>query len=129
MSLQCTVCPLFQSCLIHDLCYVPPNMTKAECDQAMRTNIDQIYCSNVHPLERDLCRARAEMAMAVLGMTDQFFEDSRQEREGCEREQERLPSLKGVAPGVYKKACRAGYVWVEWKKKCVREYSSHRSRE
>ena len=26
----------------------------------------------------------------------------------------------GVAPSAYKKMCQAGYIWVEWKKKCMR---------
>ena len=27
---------------------------------------------------------------------------------------------EGVVPGAYKQACRQGYLWVSWKKKCLR---------
>ena len=27
----------------------------------------------------------------------------------------------GVAPGTYKQLCRPGYLWVDWKRKCLRK--------
>ena len=37
-----------QACVIHDLCYVTPGVTKAECDKVMKDNINKIYCDNVN---------------------------------------------------------------------------------
>ena len=37
-----------QSCVIHDLCYVTPGVTKEDCDEVMKDNINEIYCNNVN---------------------------------------------------------------------------------
>merc|ERR1719259_671370 len=29
-------------------------------------------------------------------------------------------TVGGVVPGTYKELCRPGYIWVEWRKKCMR---------
>ncbi len=34
---------------------------------------------------------------------------------------ERKVDSAGIAPGVYKSLCSPGYLWVEWKKKCLRK--------
>ena len=34
---------------------------------------------------------------------------------------ERQVDSAGIAPGVYKSLCSPGYLWVEWKKKCLRK--------
>jgi len=38
----------YESCVIHDLCYVTPGVTKTECDEVMKENINKIYCENVN---------------------------------------------------------------------------------
>ena len=72
-----------QACVIHDLCYVTPGVTKAECDDVMADNINKIYCDNVNRYERQICSARAAAARSVLGWTDSHFTEARREREEC----------------------------------------------
>jgi hypothetical protein len=44
--------------------------------------------------------------------------DQQQQLAGCV---ERKVDSAGIAPGVYKSLCSPGYLWVEWKKKCLRK--------
>ena len=37
-----------KACVIHDLCYVTPGVSKEECDEVMKENINKIYCDNVN---------------------------------------------------------------------------------
>ena len=73
----------FQACMIHDLCYVTPGVTKDECDDAMVDNINKIYCDNVNRYERQICSARASAARSLLSWTQSHFTDAASERNLC----------------------------------------------
>jgi hypothetical protein len=74
---------LFQACVIHDLCYVTPGVTKDECDDVMVDNINKIYCDNVNRYERQICSARASAARSLLSWTESHFTDAGRERDLC----------------------------------------------
>ena len=38
----------YDSCVIHDLCYITPGVTKQLCDRFMEENMNTIYCDNVN---------------------------------------------------------------------------------
>lgn len=38
----------YEACVIHDLCYITPGVTKEDCDRVMEDNINTIYCNNVN---------------------------------------------------------------------------------
>ena len=38
----------YESCVIHDLCYITPASTKPVCDRFMEANMNSIYCDNVN---------------------------------------------------------------------------------
>ena len=38
----------YEACVIHDLCYITPGLTKSTCDEVMQENINLIYCNNVN---------------------------------------------------------------------------------
>ena len=38
----------YESCVIHDLCYITPASTKPSCDRFMEANMNSIYCDNVN---------------------------------------------------------------------------------
>ena len=38
----------YDSCVIHDLCYITPGATKPLCDHFMQENMNTIYCDNVN---------------------------------------------------------------------------------
>merc|ERR1712183_80652 len=74
----------YESCVIHDLCYITPASTKPTFDRFMETNMNSIYCDNVNRYERALCKMRAKMASKALGWTDRYFVASGLMRENCE---------------------------------------------
>jgi len=75
----------YESCVIHDLCYVTPGVTKTECDEVMKENINKIYCENVNIFEQRLCSLRASFAAKALEWTDRYFLAAGLERETCQR--------------------------------------------
>jgi len=74
----------YESCVIHDLCYVTPGVTKEDCDEVMKDNINEIYCNNVNMYERQLCSARASLAATALRWTDRYFVAAGIERDSCQ---------------------------------------------
>merc|ERR1712179_72997 len=74
----------YESCVIHDLCYVTPGVTKAGCDSVLQDNINKIYCDNVNIYERKLCSVRASLAASALEWTDKYFVAAGLERETCQ---------------------------------------------
>jgi len=75
----------FESCVIHDLCYVTPGVTKEACDLVMQENINRIYCDNVNRYERRVCSVRASLAATALEWTDRYFVAAGVERDNCHR--------------------------------------------
>lgn len=76
----------YEACVIHDLCYITPGVTKEECDRVMEENINKIYCNNVRTRERKICRLKALTAWAArkaLSMTDSYFIQSEEIRQVC----------------------------------------------
>jgi len=74
----------YESCVIHDLCYVTPGVTKAGCDSVLQDNINKIYCDNVNVYERKICSVRASLASTALEWTDKYFVAAGVERETCQ---------------------------------------------
>jgi len=77
----------YESCVMHDLCYVTPGTTKKGCDDAMEDNINKIYCDNVNYKDSYSCSLRSKvgrMANKVLSLTDRYFVLSQDEKETCE---------------------------------------------
>merc|ERR1719312_1956456 len=72
------------ACMIHDMCYVTPGVTKQGCDSTLEENINRIYCDNVNLHERKICSDRASAAKEVLSWTERYFNDSEEERERCQ---------------------------------------------
>jgi len=73
----------YESCVIHDLCYVTPGVTKAGCDKALKENMIKIYCENVNRYERKLCSIRASLAARALEWTDKYFVAAGMARKTC----------------------------------------------
>merc|ERR1719397_14521 len=73
----------YDSCVIHDLCYITPGVTKSLCDDFMETNMNTIYCDNVNRYERTLCKVRANVATKALSWTDRYFLASGLARDNC----------------------------------------------
>jgi len=74
----------YEACVIHDLCYVTPGVSKEECDEVMKENINKIYCDNVNIFERKLCSIRASLAATALEWTDKYFVAAGIFREKCQ---------------------------------------------
>jgi len=91
----------YEACVIHDLCYITPGLTKSTCDEVMQENINLIYCNNVNRYERILCSMRAMAASNVLGWTDQYFVDAGIFRDKCHRSDSYLSILWKSTLGKY----------------------------
>jgi len=91
----------YESCVIHDLCYITPGVTKAVCDKVMEDNINTIYCNNVNRYESLLCSSRATVASQVLGWTDRYFAQAGIYRDDCHRSDSFLTILWKSTLGKY----------------------------
>jgi len=59
-------------------------VSKTECDDVMKDNINKIYCDNVNTYERALCSVRASLAATALEWTDLYFVAAGIAREKCQ---------------------------------------------
>jgi len=103
----CTMSPdyflSYESCVMHDLCYVTPGTTKEGCDNAMEDNINKIYCENVNYKDSYSCYVRSKVgdfANKVMSLTDRWYKASESERKNCTLEE-------SVLTGTWKYLLRA----------------------
>ncbi|XP_023332046.1 uncharacterized protein LOC111704138 [Eurytemora carolleeae] len=79
----------YESCVMHDLCYVTPGTTKKRCDEVMEENINKIYCENVNYKDSYACSVRSrvgEFAHKIMSFTDYYYVASEPFRNSCKSE-------------------------------------------
>jgi len=74
----------YESCVLHDLCYITKETTKKECDEALEQNINKIYCDNMNDSWSCYFRSHAaSLASFILSQTDRYYILSNQTRQTC----------------------------------------------